>query len=120
MIPNMGPLFDLMQNMGPFNDIMKRATETIGQLTAEGVSAGGAVTVKVNGQQHVLSVRIDPKLLADGDAELLGDLVAAATNQAFEKLRQESMQKLSGFLGGLPLPPSLFGMAGGGGGAGRS
>ena len=30
---------------------------------------------------ELLSVRIDPKLLADGDAELLEDLVTAAVNQ---------------------------------------
>ena len=37
---------------------------------------------------ELISVRIDPKLLADGDAELLEDLVAAAVNQGLIKARE--------------------------------
>ena len=37
---------------------------------------------------ELLSVRIDPKLLADGDAELLEDLVTAAVNQGLTKARE--------------------------------
>ena len=60
--------------------VVRKAFESLGQLEVEGTAGGGAVTAKVNGRLEVVSVRIDPKLLADGDAELLEDLVAAAVN----------------------------------------
>ncbi len=63
----------------------------------------------MNGKLEVLSVRIDPKLLADGDAELLEDLVAAAVNQALTKAREEAARSFQSMAGGLPLPPGLFG-----------
>ena len=62
------------------------------------------VTAKANGRLELLSVRIDPKLLADGDAELLEDLVTAAVNQALAKAREAAAKSLSTLAGGLPLP----------------
>ena len=59
--------------------------ESLSQVEVEGDAGGGAVTVKVNGRLEVVSVRIDPKLVADGDAELLEDLVVAAVNAASPK-----------------------------------
>ena len=68
-------------------------------------AGGGAVTVKVNGRLEVVSVRIDPKLLADGDDELLEDLVAAAVNAAMVKAREAAAKSLSSMTGGLPHRP---------------
>ena len=46
-------------------------------------------------------------LLADGDAELLEDLVAAAVNASLAKAREAAAQSLASLTGGLPL--GLFG-----------
>ena len=70
----------------------------------EGASGGGLVVVRMNGAQQVLSVRIDPKLLADGDAELLEDLVTGAVNQALLKAREAATKSFQAFAGGLPIP----------------
>ena len=45
------------------------------------------MTVKVNGRLELVSMQIDPKLVADGDAELLEDLVVAAVNAGLAKAR---------------------------------
>ena len=66
---------------------------------------------------ELLSIRIDPKLLADGDAELLEDLVTAAVNQGLTKARESAAESISSLAGGLPLPrasPACSGRAGGG------
>ena len=76
----LGMLAELMRNAGKLRESFEKAFESLGQLEVEGDAGGGAVTVKVNGRLEVVSVRIDPKLVADGDAELLEDLVAAAVN----------------------------------------
>ncbi len=81
MFNNLGNLSDLMRNAGKIREQVEKATESLGQVQVEGSSGGGVVTAKVNGRLELLSVRIDPKLLADGDAELLEDLVTAAVNQ---------------------------------------
>ena len=74
------------------------------------------MTARVNGKMELLSIRIDPKLLADGDAELLEELVAAAVNQGLTKARDAAAQSFSSLAGGMPIPglSGLFGPGPGG------
>ena len=116
MFRNLGNLTDLMRNAGKLRESVEKATESLGQIQVEGTSGGGVVTAKVNGRLELVSVRIDPKLLSDGDAELLEDLVTAAVNQGLTKAREAAAQSLSALAGGLPLPgfPGFPGPGGGG------
>jgi DNA-binding YbaB/EbfC family protein len=109
---NLGNLGDIMRNAGKIRETVEKATESLGQVVVEGSAAGGAVVVKVNGRLEVLSVRIDPKMLAGGDVELLEDVVTAAVNQGLSKAREAAAQSLSGLAGGLPIPglSNLLGM----------
>jgi len=113
---NLGNIADLMRNAGKIRESVEKATEALGQLKVEGTAGGGAVTAKVNGKMELLAVRIDPKLLADGDAELLEDLVAAAVNQALTKAREAAAQSISSLAGGMPIPglSDFFGPGSGG------
>jgi DNA-binding YbaB/EbfC family protein len=115
MFNNLGNLADLMRNAGKIRESVEKATEALGQLVVEGSSGGGAVSAKVNGKMELLSVRIDPKLLLDGDAELLEDLVTAAINQGLTKARESAASSISSLAGGLPIP-GLSGMFGPGSG----
>ena len=117
MFNNLGNLADLMRNAGKLQESVRKATESLGQVQVEGVAGGGVVTARANGRLELLSVRIDPKLLADGDAELLEDLVTGAVNQALVKAREAAAKSLSTMAGGLSLPgfPGMFGSGGGGG-----
>jgi DNA-binding YbaB/EbfC family protein len=90
---------ELMKNAGK----LRESFQSIGQLEVEASSGGDAVTVKVNGRLEVVSVRIDPKLVSDGDAELIEDLVAAAVNAGLAKAREAAAKSLASMTGGLPL-----------------
>src|SRR5262245_53669754 len=102
-----------MRNAGKIQETMQKATESLSQLTVEASAGGGAVTARANGRLELVGVRIDPKLLADGDAELLEDLVTAAVNAALTKAREAVAQSFSSVAGGLPLPPGFAGIFGG-------
>ncbi|MHC5537813.1 YbaB/EbfC family nucleoid-associated protein [Singulisphaera rosea] len=116
MFNNLGNLAELMRNAGKLREGVEKATESLGQVQVEGTSGGGVVTARVNGKLELLSIRIDPKLLADGDAELLEDLVTAAVNQALTRAREAAAKSISSLAGGLPIPglSGLFGQGGGG------
>ncbi|MBV8078722.1 MAG: YbaB/EbfC family nucleoid-associated protein [Planctomycetaceae bacterium] len=116
MFNNLGNLADLMRNAGKLRESVEKATEALGQVQVEGTAGGGAVVAKINGKLEVLSVRIEPKLLADGDVELLEDMVAAAVNQGLSKAREAAARSLATMAGGLPIP-GLSGLLGPGGGA---
>jgi nucleoid-associated protein EbfC len=94
----LGMIAELMRNAGK----LRESVQSLGQLEVEGDSGGGAVSVKVNGRLEVVSVHIDPKLVADGDAELLEDLVVAAVNAALAKAREAAARSLAAVTGGLP------------------
>jgi len=90
--------------------VQEKIEELQGELAAlriEGQAGGGMVTVVVNGQQELISVKIDPQLIAE-DVEMVEDLVVAAVRQAMEKSKEESQQKVNavtgGMLGGLNIP----------------
>jgi nucleoid-associated protein EbfC len=114
---NLGNLADLMRNAGKLQETVQKATESLGQLQVEATAGGGVVSARANGRLELVSLRIDPKLLADGDAELLEDLVTAAVNQALVKAREAAAKSLTSMAGGLGLPglPGGFGFGGGGG-----
>jgi DNA-binding YbaB/EbfC family protein len=114
---NLGNLADLMRNAGKLRETMEKASESLGQLQVEASSGGGAVTARVNGRLELVSIRIDPKLLADGDAELLEDLVTAAVNQGLTKAREAAARSITSLAGGLPLS-GLAGLLGQGPGTG--
>jgi len=101
---NLGNLSDLMRQVGKIRETVEKTSEALGQVVVEGAAGGGSVTARVNGRLELLGVHIEPKLLADGDAELLEDLVAAAVNQALAKAREAAAQSIQKVAGGLPLP----------------
>lgn len=107
MFDKIGNLSELLRNASKIREGIEKAGESLGQIQVEGSSGGGAVTARVSGRLEVLSVRIDPKLLADGDAELLEDLVALAVNQGLTKAREAAAKALQEAAGGLPMPPGL-------------
>jgi DNA-binding YbaB/EbfC family protein len=112
---------DLMGNAGKLREAFNQAMESLGQVEAEGSAGGGTVTAKVNGRLEVVSVRIDPSLLTQPDAELLEDLIAAAVNAGLVKAREAVAKSLTNLTGGLPMGlfPNLGGGPAPGGNEGR-
>lgn len=86
--------------------MQERLQQEIAAIRVEASTGGGMVTVKMDGQKHVLEVKIDPE--AAGDVEMLQDMVMAAFNEAAKKVDDEAQSKMGGMLGGMGLPPGLF------------
>jgi nucleoid-associated protein EbfC len=98
-----GQLGQLMQQAQRMQEDMKRAQEEIAKLEVTGTSGGGLVSVVMSGAHEVRRVQIDRKLFAD-DPEMAEDLVAAAINDAVNKVAEVSKNKLGGVTAGMNLP----------------
>jgi DNA-binding YbaB/EbfC family protein len=96
----------LMQQAQRMQEDMKRAQDEIARMEVTGSAGGGMVTVIVTGAHEVRRVKIDPKLVAD-DLEMTEDLIAAAFNDAVNKIAQVSKDKLGGVTAGLNLPAGM-------------
>ena len=82
-----------------YEELQRKMLET----TVEASSGGGSVTVKMNGQKQVVSIKIDPEVMKAGDLEMLQDLVMAAVNAAAQKVDQAMQSTVGGMLGGMGL-----------------
>lgn len=101
-----GPLAGLMQKAQRMQEDMQKAQEELSQLEVTGQSGGGLVSVIMSGRHEVRRVTIDRKMFAD-DAEMAEDLVAAAFNDAVNKVAAMSQERMSGMAAGMNLPPGF-------------
>jgi DNA-binding YbaB/EbfC family protein len=109
MFKELGALAGLLGNKGKLQEEMARFQQSVGQITAEGTAGAGYVTVKVNGKMEVLAVRISEEAMALNDREMLEDLIAAATNQAMAKAREQVAQETAKVAQNMGLPPGMLG-----------
>ena len=59
----------------------------LGNRTVSAQAGGGMVEAVVNGKQELVSLRIDPEVVAPDDVEMLQDLIQAAVNEALNRSR---------------------------------
>jgi DNA-binding YbaB/EbfC family protein len=99
--------------MKGFGNLVKEAQKLQAQLESlkqevakrkvEASAGGGMVTAEANGNQEILSIKIDREVITPDDPQMLEDLVLAAVNEALRKAREmvaAEMSKLAGGLGG--------------------
>ena len=101
-----GPLAGLMQQAQRMQEEMKRAQEEIGQAEVTGQAGGGIVSVVMSGRHEVRRVSIDRAAIGD-DHEMMEDLVAAAFNDAVNKVAALTQDKMGGLASGMNLPPGF-------------
>lgn len=101
-----GPMAQLMQQAQRMQENLQRAQEQLAKLEVTGTAGGGMVSVTMNGRHEVRRVSIDRKTFAD-DAEMAEDLVAAAFNDAVNKVAEASQKQMGEVAGGMNLPPGF-------------
>lgn len=93
-------------------EIMKRAQEMqkklqeiqkqVAEMELVGQSGGGTVKILMTGQHYAKKVTLDSNLLKE-DKSIIEDLIAAAINDATDKIERGLRDKMGG-LGGMKLP----------------
>ena len=83
---------------------MEAAQAKLADERLEGSAGGGLVTVTVNGQKQLISVKIDPKAVDPSDVESLEDLVFAATQSALNAADAKAAELMDDVRGSLNIP----------------
>lgn len=99
-IANMASMLRQAQQMG---GKIKEATEQLKTKRAVGSAGGGMVEVEVNGLGDILRIKIDPKLVAAGEREMIEDLLPSAINQAIAKSRELHVELMQSMTQGIDL-----------------
>ena len=100
-----GNIAELMQQAQKMQENLQRAQAEVAALEATGTSGGGMVSVTIGGRMDCRKVRIDPSLFSD--PEMAEDLVAAAFNDAVNKINEVSQSKMAAATAGMPIPPGM-------------
>ncbi len=94
----------MMQQAQKLQQQLLKAQEELAALTVEASSGGGAVTVTMNGQQQILSVKIAKEVVNPDDVEMLEDMVLTAVKEASTRAQEAAAKKMGGLTGGLKIP----------------
>jgi DNA-binding YbaB/EbfC family protein len=99
-------LGNIMQQAQKMQEDLKKAQEELALMQVVGESGGGLVTIVMTGKREARKVTIDDSLLGE-DKDMLEDLVAAAINDAVNKVAKMKKEKMSDITAGIPLPPGF-------------
>ncbi|MGD1120252.1 MAG: YbaB/EbfC family nucleoid-associated protein [Dehalococcoidales bacterium] len=94
----------MMQQAQKLQAQLLKAQEELATLMVEASSGGGAVTVVMNGQQAIQSVKISKEVVNPEDVEMLEDMVLTAVKEAQVKAQEAAAKKMGGLTGGLKIP----------------
>ena len=95
---------NIQQMMKQAQQMQERLQKQMAEMKVEATAGGGMVTVAVNGNKQLLSLRIDPEVVSKDDVEMLQDLIVAAVNDAQRKVDEEMGRQMGGLMGGLKIP----------------
>jgi hypothetical protein len=95
---------DIQAMMRQAQQMQERLQKQMADMRVEATAGGGMVTVVVNGQKQIQSLRLDPEVVSKDDVEMLQDLIAAAVNDAVRRVDEQLGKQMSGLMGGLKIP----------------
>ena len=107
MTPKQPDLGAMMKQVQEMQSEMMKAQEELKDESVEATAGGGMVKVTISGDLRLLDLTIQPDAIDPEDAELLQDMVLAATNEALRSAQELAASKLgavTGGLGGMGLP----------------
>ncbi len=100
---------NIMKMMKQAQDLQAKAAKLQTELAARqytAEAAGGQIKTVATGEGQLLSLKIDPALVKEGDVELLEDLIVTAVREAIDKGKSDAAKELGKLMpagmGGLP------------------
>lgn len=100
----MGNMNKMMKQVQKMQAQMAKLQEELEEKVVEASAGGEAVTVKVNGKQEVLEIKIKPDVVDSDDVEMLEDLVLAAVNEGLRTAQEMVASEMSKITGGMNIP----------------
>lgn len=102
--PGGGSMSQMMKEARKVQERIVQLQEELKTREVEASSGGGAVSVRVNGKQELVSIKIKPEAADPDDIEMLEDLVLTAVNEAVKKSQDMVSSEMSKITGGLSIP----------------
>ncbi len=92
---------NIQEMMAQAQQMQEHLQKQMAEMRVDATAGGGMVTVTINGNKQLLSIKLDPEVVSKDDVEMLQDLIVAATNDAHRKVDQALASQMQGQLQGL-------------------
>src|SRR5678816_3361466 len=86
---------------------LEKVQDELANMTVNGTSGGGMVSVDADGKGQITKVRVDPSIVNASDVEMLEDLLLVALRDAQQKSTDLAKQEMGKLTGGMSLPFKL-------------
>ena len=104
MLPGGKNMQQLMKQAQKMQAEIMKQQEELANTVFSASSGGGMVTIEMNGQFEVISLKIDPQVVDPEDVEMLEDLILAAIQEVINKVNEASNSVMSKVTGGINIP----------------
>ncbi|MEM9100693.1 MAG: YbaB/EbfC family nucleoid-associated protein [Pseudomonadota bacterium] len=99
-----GGLGNMMKQAQELQDKIQKMQDDLAGAEVEGQSGAGLVKLTMNGKHEVLNVSLDNSLMSE-PKEIVEDLVAAAVNDAVQRIEAKKAEATGDL--GIPIPPGF-------------
>ena len=83
---------------------LKKIQTALAKEVVETQAGNGAVTVRMNGEQKIQTVTLNPELIREADLAQVEKWIESAVSQAITRSQQLAAEKMKSIAGGLGLP----------------
>lgn len=103
-----GNIQSMLKQAEKMKEQIEKLQAEAGERTVEATAGGGMITAVAKAKGEVISIKIEPEIVKDGDIEMLQDLVTAAVNEALSRGRDMMKDEISKAATRFGLPPGLI------------
>ncbi len=102
--PGGGSMNKMIKQAKQVQEKIVKMQEELREREIETSSGGGAVLVRVNGKQELVSIQIKPEAVDPDDLEMLEDLVLTAVNEGIRQSQEMVSGEMAKITGGFNIP----------------
>ncbi|MGP8080751.1 MAG: YbaB/EbfC family nucleoid-associated protein [Dehalococcoidales bacterium] len=96
--------FEQIRQAQALKSKLDKAQKELKKMQIEGEAGKGAVTVVVNGEQKIVSMKISPEVADPKNTKQLEQLIIKAVNDAQDKAQKAAVEQMKDITGGLKIP----------------
>ncbi len=108
MFGNKAQMQSMLKKARKMQEDMQKAQEEVKKQTVDVTVGGGAVSLTMNGENQITSLKISRDAIDPEDPEMLEDLITTAVNEASRKSAEMAQKRMQEVTSGLGLPGGMF------------
>lgn len=108
MFGNKAQMQNMLKKARKMQEELQKKQEELKKQTVDVSVGGGAVSLTMNGEKQIVSLKIAKDAIDPEDPEMLEDLITTAVNEAGKKADDMVQKSMSQVTGGLGLPGGMF------------